>query len=62
MISTFILVLTIGSSSPITTITPFHSTDYDNPKAACEKAKTVALNQLMKIYSTTQAECVQIPE
>lgn len=62
MISTFILVLTIGTSSPITTITPFHSVDYDNPKAACETAKTAVLKQLDSTIKSVKAECIQIPE
>ena len=62
MISTFILVLTIGSSSPITSITPFHSVDYDNPKIACETAKTAVLKQLDNTIKSVKAECIQIPE
>ena len=64
MISSFLLILTIGVSSPITTITPFHSVDYDNPKAACETAKTAVNNQLKRTLMNNyhQAECIQIPE
>ena len=63
MISSFLLILTIGVSSPTTTITSFHSVDYDNPKIACETAKTAVLKQLDNIVKTTvKAECIQIPE
>lgn len=63
MISSFLLILTIGSSSPTTTITSFHSTDYDNPKVACETAKTAINNQLKHVVMNIhQIECVQIPE
>ena len=63
MISSFLLILTIGSSSPITTITPFHSIDYDNPKVACETAKTAINNQFKHVVMNIhQAECIQIPE
>lgn len=64
MISSFLLVLTLGVSSPTTTITSFHSTDYDNPKAACETAKATVNNQLKKTLMNNyhQIECIQIPE
>ena len=62
MISSFLLILTIGVSSPITTITPFHSVDYDNPKAACETAKTAVFKQLDNTFKSVKAECIQIPE
>ena len=63
MISSFILVLTIGVSSPTTTITSFHSVDYDNPKVACETAKSAVFKQLDKfVLTNTKAECIQIPE
>ena len=63
MISSFLLILTIGISSPTTTITSFHSVDYDNPKVACETTKSAVLKQLDKIVlTTTKVECVQIPE
>lgn len=62
MISSFLLILTIGVSSPTTTITPFHSVDYDNPKVACETAKTAVFKQLDNTLKTVKAECIQIPE
>ena len=62
MISSFLLILTIGISSPITTITPFHSVDYDNPKIACETAKSTVLKQLDNTLKSVKAECIQIPE
>lgn len=62
MISSFLLILTIGVSSPTTTITSFHSVDYDNPKIACETAKSAVLKQLDNTLKTVKAECIQIPE
>lgn len=62
MISSFLLILTIGATSPTTTITSFHSVDYDNPKVACETAKTAVLKQLDNTLKSVKAECIQIPE
>jgi hypothetical protein len=61
MISSFLLILTIGVSSPTTTITSFHSVDYYNPKVACETAKIAVLKQLDKYtLNTVKAECVKV--